>query len=422
MVLQGIIIIMNNSFFKNSSNLSYIILIISFLTFFYNLANIQKTIFDEFHYVPAAKQWIELAPTSNIEHPPLGKYFIAIGIKLFGDNPVGWRAATASSGALTIVFIFLISNLIFKDQILSVTISLFSLFNFWIYVQSRIAMLDIFMVMCFLAGIYYFLKFYFDKNDPFPKVTFYLSAIFWGLAVAIKWSAVFIYLPFYIVVFFSTVNLKDYKSILKLLSFGLLSVCIYFCTFLPFLFVQNENHFSLYSIIFELPFLMLKLQESVPTGHTYGSAWYTWPFMIRPIWYDFIQASDPSYFQGVVLLGNPWQMLLGVLSVFILLVRWTKNKILTNFTLVLFLSSWLVWAIMPRKLFFFYYFFPSAIFYSFLIPMTLQEFLDVKTVKKVMIIFTLISILFFLFFYPILSGAMTVHTDRDKWFWLQGWI
>lgn len=40
--------------------------------------------FDEVHYVRAARALLERSSNTNYEHPPLGKYLIAVGIRLMG--------------------------------------------------------------------------------------------------------------------------------------------------------------------------------------------------------------------------------------------------------------------------------------------------------------------------------------------------
>ncbi|MEM1945263.1 MAG: hypothetical protein QXX57_05955, partial [Nitrososphaerota archaeon] len=47
-------------------------------------------IFDEYYYVPAARKLLAGVAVNN-EHPPLSKLLIALGIRLLGDNPMGWR-------------------------------------------------------------------------------------------------------------------------------------------------------------------------------------------------------------------------------------------------------------------------------------------------------------------------------------------
>ena len=53
-----------------------------------------KFVFDEVHYVPAARQMLEPvlpSPMLNPMHPPLAKQLIALSIRTFGDVPLGWR-------------------------------------------------------------------------------------------------------------------------------------------------------------------------------------------------------------------------------------------------------------------------------------------------------------------------------------------
>lgn len=411
---------MNRATFVNARDFGYLILLTSFVFFFYHISNIDKNYFDETHYVPAAREWQTMAPTTNTEHPPLGKYLIATSIDFFGDNPIGWRAGSVVAGSVAILLCYLISLILFEDLILSFTIGLFSLFNFWFYIQSRIAMLDIFMVTFFMAGIYYFLKYKYESNG---KLNFYLSSLFWGLAVAIKWSAVFIYTPFLLICFISDFKHTFKKDLfLKYFSYGIFSIAVYFTTFIPYMFATTSLRLSLFQILFKLPFEMLRMQETVGGNHPYNSLWYTWPLIIRPIWYEFSQTTDKLFFKGVVLLGNPWQMALGIVAVLTLAIRWVKIQSISKITLILFLCSWLTWAIAPRKISFFYYFFPSAIFYSYLIPIALRETFEHKTARTIMIVFTVISFGFFCYFYPILSGASTPENIRGQWYWLSSWV
>ena len=54
-----------------------------------------------------------------IVHPPVGKWMIAAGIQIFGDNPTGWRIATAFIGSLMILLIGLIAQRLFRNQLLT---------------------------------------------------------------------------------------------------------------------------------------------------------------------------------------------------------------------------------------------------------------------------------------------------------------
>ena len=75
---------------------------ISVLLLLFNLSH-APMMFDEGVYVGAAREFLTGAPSSNPEHPPLAKYFIAASIKIFGDTPFGWRFPSTLAGGLVAV-------------------------------------------------------------------------------------------------------------------------------------------------------------------------------------------------------------------------------------------------------------------------------------------------------------------------------
>ena len=63
-------------------------------------------VFDEKHYVPQGWQvltggnWIEDNPAYGlVVHPPVSKWFLALGEWMFGYGPVGWRIMPAIAGS-----------------------------------------------------------------------------------------------------------------------------------------------------------------------------------------------------------------------------------------------------------------------------------------------------------------------------------
>ena len=90
-----------------------IIGVIAQLLFSFRVATPHKLMFDEVHYVPAARTLMALSGPANIEHPPLGKELIAAGIMLFGDNSFGWRFFSTLAGTATVLGLFAIAWLIF---------------------------------------------------------------------------------------------------------------------------------------------------------------------------------------------------------------------------------------------------------------------------------------------------------------------
>src|SRR3546814_15199745 len=102
-------------------------------------------VFDEVHYVPAARTMLALATPVNTEHPLLGKAIIAAGIALFGDNSLGWRFFSTVAGAATVVALFAITWQLLGRMRLAVLAGVFAMLNMTLFVQARIAMLDGFL-------------------------------------------------------------------------------------------------------------------------------------------------------------------------------------------------------------------------------------------------------------------------------------
>jgi predicted membrane-bound dolichyl-phosphate-mannose-protein mannosyltransferase len=74
-------------------------------------------------------------------------------MKVLGDNPQGWRSACAVCGAITLVGVFLWSQLLLRDYALALTAALLTLLDNFLFVMSRIAMMDIFLVTFVILGI-----------------------------------------------------------------------------------------------------------------------------------------------------------------------------------------------------------------------------------------------------------------------------
>ena len=142
--------------------------------------------------MPAARQMLEPVmpqPMLNPMHPPLAKQFIALSIHSFGDGPLGWRYPGVLFGSLAIVAVYLCGLALFAAQGPAIAASLLAFFNQMLFVQSRIAMLDIFALTFSLFAIAAFIH-GFRRQRPHPW--FALAGIGFGLSIACKWSGLFV--------------------------------------------------------------------------------------------------------------------------------------------------------------------------------------------------------------------------------------
>src|ERR1700738_4466416 len=151
----------------------------------------EKFVFDEVHYVPAARQMLEpdmSQPMLNPMHPPLAKQLIALSIRSFGDDPLGWRYPAVLFGSLAIVAMYFCGLALFGAQGPAIAAALIAFFNQMLFVQSRIAMLDIFALTFGLFGVAAFMH---GFRRPRPHLLFGLAGLAFGLSIACKWSGLF---------------------------------------------------------------------------------------------------------------------------------------------------------------------------------------------------------------------------------------
>ncbi len=123
------------------------------LLFAWRLTTPHKLVFDEVHYVPAARTLASLAAPVNIEHPLLGKTIIALGILLFGDGPLGWRIFSSVAATAVVVGVFAILWVTYGRLRPAVIGSLLAILNCTVLIQARIAMLDGFMAAFVVAAV-----------------------------------------------------------------------------------------------------------------------------------------------------------------------------------------------------------------------------------------------------------------------------
>jgi hypothetical protein len=151
----------------------------------------EKFYFDEVHYVPAARQMLEPvmpAPMLNPMHPPLAKQLMALSIRGFGDGPLGWRYPSVLFGSLAVVAVYLCGLALFAAPGPAIASAVLAFLNQMLFVQSRIAMLDIFALAFGLLAIAAFLQGY---RKPRPQLWFALAGAGFGLSSACKWSGLF---------------------------------------------------------------------------------------------------------------------------------------------------------------------------------------------------------------------------------------
>ncbi len=179
-----------------------------------------RLMFDELFYVGDARSIISHHGTFLLQQPPLGKLLIADGMRLFGDNPLGWRffSIIFGTGCLILIY-FICRRLKLSNTATMLTTFFFGLENLC-FVQASVAMLDVFSYGFMLAAILLFLR----GNLALSGISVGLSALvklpgalvlavfflFWLFTGWRKWRTFFTPLTFAFVSFLILMPLFDY--------------------------------------------------------------------------------------------------------------------------------------------------------------------------------------------------------------------
>lgn len=209
-----------------------------------NLGFPKDKIFDEVYYPTEAHtllghlvEWdtkadggieTEMTTPKYVVHPPLGKWCIAIGEKIFGYNAFGWRISAAVFGIASILIIILVTRRLFRSTLLGCVVGLLVSLDGMHFVMSRTGLLDIFLMAFLIAAFACLvmdrehrrakwleaLEAGFDpaRRGASPALGFPWwrlgAAVLTGCAASVKWSAIWYMIAFMIMIYLWEVGLR----------------------------------------------------------------------------------------------------------------------------------------------------------------------------------------------------------------------
>ena len=395
--------------------------------------------FDEVHYVPALREWIALDHFTNREHPPLAKQLLALSVLVFGDNPLGWRVLPVLAGALALFAAMRALWFATLSRFATLSYGVLLATGFLLFVNARIAMLDIFY-LAFLA-----LAFWQGaaamREPETGRRRLAITGLALGLAMAAKWNALVLApVPGLVFLglrwaagrrrlFFSRRGLPvpGITLVEAALWLGIVPLLVYSATYLPaYLFTEGAiGSPGAPSDIIDLHRTMLTMQENVVKPHPYQSVWWQWVLNLRGIWYLY-EPVDGAY-RGILLIGNPLTMLLGLPALGWCLFRGVVGRGATGrdpialSIALLYLLTLGFWIVAAKPIQFYYHYMLPSMFLLAALALALDALW--KSGKRWLALAPLaISAALFAWFYPILSAApLEGKMAFLDYVWLKGW-
>lgn len=88
----------------------------------YNIKFPRQRIWDEIYFPVFANNYLKGVPFFDL-HPPLGKFILAVGIAIFGNDPLGWRIMPAVLGCALVLLAAVLAQRYFEDWISTILLA-----------------------------------------------------------------------------------------------------------------------------------------------------------------------------------------------------------------------------------------------------------------------------------------------------------
>lgn len=421
-----------------------------------NPSYLNSTYFDEIYHGRTAYEFIKGAQVYETTHPPFGKDLLSLGILLFGMNPFGMRFMHAVTGILLILVLFFLGREILATRFGAYATMLLGCLDFMPFVQSRYSTVDTTSVL--LISLMFLFAFRFIReHEQGKKIVRPLSTLIFlfvcaGLAIAVKWTAVYGFAG--VVFMFFVVKLRRFlayrrersqlmatlkyhkagsskakairgkadslaRSFWKgdflptllwaLVIFLTITPLVYYLTYIPYLKCQGIDEVfsgSAFEAVLANQKGMYDYHSKLVATHPFASSWWSWPFNFKPLWIYSNSYSWPGMKGTIVSMGNPLIWLMGLLAVVVLGYQLLTFKGFSLMHLVFagYLSLYLPWVLVSR-ITYIYHYYPPLPFVLVMSAFILEPLwkLGIKG-KRLIYGFLIASLALLIIFYPALSG------------------
>lgn len=396
--------------------------------------------FDEVHYLPAAREILALFTEGqgtyrNREHPLLAKELIALGMAIFGDNPLGWRILPWACGVLAYFAALRALWHTGRDRFATLAFGVLLATGFHLFIHARIAMLDMVMVAALAVAAWQFAVACARPEQGRWRLA--LTGVAIGCALGAKWNAA----PLAVLPGLTFLGARALAGRRRLFLsrrgapvpgitlveafvwLGIVPLLVYAATFLPGYWLAAPLHPSPLAEqgLIGLHREILQLQSGLMTPHRYMSTWPQWVLNTRGIWYLYEPVDGAQ--RGVLLIGNPLTMWLGLPALAWCLVAGLWRREPARLAAALgYAVSLGFWIVAPKPTQFYYHYFAPSLFLLAALALACSDLSRAPYGRWLAWGIPAGSVAVFAWFYPILAALPLEGPDSFlAWAWLEGW-
>lgn len=368
------------------------------------------------------------------EHPPLGKWLIALGIRVFGPGPFGSRIGPAIAGTLTVLLVYVLARYLLGSTFGATIASGLLAIDFLHFVESRTALLDVFVTLFAVAA---FLCCWLDVESVrragqaairlrrrwFDHPWRLAAGAMGGAAVACKWSGWPILATVICLTLFAeysrrvnpslmgrlTETLKDERGSL-LLGFVVIPAVIYTTSYVGVvngtLLAWPWSPNAWIRAVLARQYRMLDYHVLLHATHPYASPPWSWLLLKRPVAFVFF---IPGKYAEVLATGSPLVWWLSIPALFYVTGKLFQRRTLhvEAFIVAGFAAGYLPWLLVlqSRTISFLYYLLPSVPFMCLAIAYVCCRLNASRSGRPVIAAFAAAAIVLFVFYYPVMTAV-----------------
>ena len=286
------------------------------------------------------------------------------------DHAFGWRFPSAILGAATAALAFLLALRLFGNLLTALLAALFVAFDGLLFVMSRVAMIDAYLVAFILASWFCAVSAMHhwgrrkeassSRQSIVPVMWLLGCGVFAGAAISSKWTGV--YSLFGIVLLFAwdafkrrddgLLGLLGRRSFSVLAAAGLLLVVpgvVYLLTYIPYFSLGHGlgDWISLQANMYDY-------HANLKAGHPYSSYWYEWPLGRGAVY--FYASADGAQRSEIWTIPNPVVLLGGLVGLSAMAVSaWRRRDVAIGAIPWAVFGIMAPWILVSRELFLYHY-------------------------------------------------------------------
>ena len=405
------------------------------------------TYFDEVYFPRTAYEHIHGLKIYETTHPPMGKNFIALGIKIFGMNPFGWRFMGTLAGVLLVPIMYLFALKLFKKRFYAFIAAFLMMFDFMRLAQTRLATIDSYSCL-FVLLMYYFMYDYFvvksyDLTFRRSLRPLIFAGLAFGLGAAAKWTSLYAGAGLALLFFLAKyAEAEDYIAkrtsspdntktwwlknnflptcLACVVLFVVIPGIIYVLSYIPY--IPSSGGKGLWDIVIDNQKHMYKYHANLNAKHSFGSPWWSWPIMVRPIWYFIKDGSSPMR-STIVSFGNPAIWWVGIVAIgYTAFMAWKKRDKYMIPVIVGYGLQYFPWILVTRVAFIYHYF-TAVPFMILMIVYAIKNLLEDGIIKKSTVwLYLGVVLVLFVMYYPVLTGLEVKRSFVDMLKIFSTWV